>query len=120
MKSVHRDVSSGSTLQCSRTGTLHGRRVSGKDARATSLARRREAAELLTVQAVERSVARSHRSAPKEYLLRLHATGVDFSLADDHAEVRRGVYFPADEVIEGDLRVAASLVRLIDEGRARL
>jgi hypothetical protein len=61
--------------------------------------------------------------ALKEYLLRLHATGVDFTLADDHAEVRRGVYFPADEVeevIEGDLRVAASLVRLVDEGRARL
>lgn len=60
--------------------------------------------------------------ALKKYLLELHATGVDFTLADDHAEVRRGVYFPADEadaVIEGDLRVAVSLVRLVEEGRAR-
>jgi hypothetical protein len=57
----------------------------------------------------------------KGYLLELHATGVDFTLADDHAEVRRGVYFPEDEadaVIEGDLRVAAALVRLVQASRA--
>jgi hypothetical protein len=60
--------------------------------------------------------------ALKEYLLKLHATGVDFTLADDHAEVRRGVYLPEDEndaVIEGDLHVAASLVRLVRASRGQ-
>ena len=59
--------------------------------------------------------------ALRAYLLNLHATGVDFTLADDHAEIRRGVYFPEDEadaVIEGDLRVAAALVGLVDASRA--
>jgi hypothetical protein len=59
--------------------------------------------------------------ALRDYLLKLHASGVDFTLADDHAEIRRGVYFPADEadaIIEGDLRVAAALVRLVEASRA--
>jgi hypothetical protein len=67
-----------------------------------------EAAQLLT-------------PALRAYLLELHGAGVDFTLADDHAEIRRGVYFPEDEndvVIESDIRSAASLVRLVMASRA--
>jgi hypothetical protein len=59
--------------------------------------------------------------ALKHYLLELHAAGVDFTLADDHAEIRRGVYFPEDEsdaVIESDIRSAAALVTLVAASRA--
>jgi hypothetical protein len=69
----------------------------------------------------EHDVRRLLTPAVREYLLKLHAAGVDVTLADDHAEIRRGVYFPADEadaLIEGDPRAAAALARFVDQGRA--